>query len=107
KAILGSGLAPRAVDPDGLRQYLNFQFCLGETTLFRGIRRLPPGHSLVWTAERGAQISSYWDLQFRIDSDSSDEGFRQRLLALLTDAVRLRLRADVPLGAHLSGGLDS
>ncbi|MCD6406035.1 MAG: asparagine synthase (glutamine-hydrolyzing), partial [Planctomycetes bacterium] len=107
KAILASGALKGRVDAEGLRQYLSFQFCLGETTLFEGIRKLEPGHNLVLRPRCDPKVEKYWDISFELDTDSPEEYFVERIRELVEDAVRLRLRSDVPLGAHLSGGLDS
>ncbi len=107
KALLAAGVWTDRPDPEGLRQYLTFQFCLGERTLFSGIYKLLPGHNLLLQQGREPQINCYWDLDFDIDEERSEEDFSEELLQLLQDSVRLRLRSDVPLGAHLSGGLDS
>lgn len=108
KALFADRSVPRVPDDDGLRQYLAFQFCLGDRTLFRDIRRLPPGHVLSFAPGDAAPcVRAYWDVQFHVDEDHSDTWFVRRLRELLEDSVRLRLRADVPLGAHLSGGTDS
>jgi asparagine synthase (glutamine-hydrolysing) len=108
KALLLDRGAPRAVDPDALRQYLTFQFCLGDRTLFAGVQRLAPGHLLTFApGEPAPRVRAWWDLRFEIDEQHGAPWFRDRLRSLLEDSVRLRLRADVPLGAHLSGGVDS
>lgn len=108
KALLVDRDNRRGVDNDGLRQYLTFQFCLGDRTMFNGVHRLPPGHVLTFApGDREPRIRQYWDVDFTIDEDHSARWFQQRLHELLEDSVRLRLRADVPLGAHLSGGVDS
>ena len=107
KAILaGKSLKP-AMDMDGLRQYLTFQFCLGPQTLFKEIRRLEPGHNLVLRPGGPPRITKYWDVSFNIDFEHDEDYYVRKLVALLEDGVRLRLRSDVPLGGHLSGGLDS
>ncbi len=104
--FLYPGLDPD-INPDGLADYLTFQFCLEEKTLFRGIQKLLPGHTLLVKADGSLNIYKYWDLDFQIDTDHTEDYFHSQLLRLLEDSVRLQLRADVPVGAHLSGGLDS
>ncbi|MBQ42446.1 MAG: asparagine synthase (glutamine-hydrolyzing), partial [Gemmatimonadetes bacterium] len=93
------------LDHDALQDYLNLQYCLGDKTLFKGIHRLLPGHRLVWEAGT-VRTEQYWDLDFT-PQEIGEEEVVERLRWLLADAVRLRLRSDVPLGTHLSGGLDS
>jgi asparagine synthase (glutamine-hydrolysing) len=107
KALLASGRVGAAPDTDGLRQYLTFQFCLGDQTMFRDVKKLPPGHNLVLRLGQDPEIAEYWDLRFQIDQEHDESYFTERLYFLLEDSVRLRLRSDVPLGAHLSGGVDS
>lgn len=107
KSLVAAGVIQPECDPDGLRQYLTLQFCLEDTTLFRGVRRLEPGCNLVLSTGSAPRLERYWELEFSPDLDHTERYFVDRLQWLLEDAVRLRLRADVPLGAHLSGGLDS
>ena len=107
KALFQSGIVKPELNSDGLAEYLTFQFCLRERTLFKDIRKLEPG---CWmTVSRGGEtrIQKYWDLDFRVDTDHTPDYFEFELMRLLEDAVRIQLRADVPVGAHLSGGLDS
>ncbi len=107
KALLAyDGLLPE-LNQDALADYLTFQFCLGEKTLFKGVNKLLPGHSLTLKPDGSMSIQRYWGLDFQIDTDHTEEYFQQQLLRLLEDAVRIQLRADVPVGAHLSGGSDS
>ena len=93
-------------DLEGLRDYLTFQFCLDGNTLFEGVRELPPGH---WLAlrDRNIQINRYWDVYYRLDFGRSGGSFEEELRELMADSVRVHLRADVPVGAYLSGGIDS
>ncbi len=109
KAFFAAGLAAPEVDLEGLQQYIAFQFCLGERTLFKNIRRLEPGHFLTYRPGRELEpsIVRYWDISHDIDSHHTEEYFADQLLVLLQDAIRLQLRSDVPVGAHLSGGMDS
>jgi asparagine synthase (glutamine-hydrolysing) len=107
KALLESGLRQAEVNPQGFADFLTFQFCLGEKTMFKGIHKLLPGHFL-WVKPDGTlQINAYWKLDFSVDTDHTAHYFEHQLMHLLDDSVRLQLRADVPVGAHLSGGLDS
>ncbi len=93
-------------DAAALAEYLTFQYGIGEHTLFKGINRLPPGHALL--AENGEiKVWRYWDVTYEIDFDHSPGYFERRLVELLNESVALHLRADVPVGSYLSGGLDS
>ena len=105
KGILADPEVPRAVDPLALRDYLAFQNVFGDKTLFEGIRILEPG--TVLTAEGGrVAVRPYWDLAFRRD-DGDTTAWAGRYGALLEESVRMQLISDVPLGSHLSGGIDS
>ncbi len=107
KALLVHPEAPRKRSSRGLSQYLAFQFCFDDLTLFDGIRKLPPGFVLKRCARGPCEVRRYWDLNFQIDEDHNERYFFDRLEQLMENAVRLQLRSDVPLGAYLSGGLDS
>ena len=110
KAILASGLVKAESNPAGLQDYLTFQFCLDDKTLFNGIKKLEPGYCLV--AQLGQEKLSvttrqFWDVNYDIDDTHNEKWFIDNLASLIEDSTRMHLRADVPLGAHLSGGLDS
>ncbi len=93
-----------------LYDYITFQFCLHDKTFFKGVKKLMPGHYLLLenvSTEPQLRIHQYWDLEFSLDLEHSEEHFVDQLMMLLQDAVRLQLRSDVPLGSHLSGGIDS
>ena len=99
-----------AVDPIGLAHYLTLNYTLGEHTLIKGMRRLSPGHYLL--IEEGCEPveQRYWNLSkcfIEKRHFASEQAAEEELRALVDDAVRLRLVADVPLGAFLSGGVDS
>ncbi|MBI2469447.1 MAG: asparagine synthase (glutamine-hydrolyzing) [Candidatus Rokubacteria bacterium] len=76
-------------------------------SIVRGVRKLEPGHVLVASFGEGARIERYWDVQFEPDHGRPEADFVERLRELLTDSVRLHLVSDVPVGAFLSGGIDS
>ncbi len=107
KAILSTDAVEPRAGEDGLRQYLTYQFCLDDHTLFEGVRKLQPGHNMILKAGKSPEITKYWDINFEIDAEHDESYFVDKLSRILEDSVRLRLRADVPLGTHLSGGLDS
>ncbi len=95
-----------ATDHEGLKDYLAFQFCLNGKTLFRGIRELLPAHSL--TARAGHVASRrYWDIYYRLDFDHTARYFEETIRNLISESVELHMRSDVPVGAYVSGGLDS
>lgn len=108
KALLATGLIQKKANRKALQDYLVFQTVLGEKTLFHQVKKLLPGHYMLVDKEaRIVEIKKYWDVSFDIDYDHTEEYFVDRLRVLLEDAVKIRLRSDVALGAHLSGGLDS
>jgi asparagine synthase (glutamine-hydrolysing) len=93
-------------DPEGLKDYLAFQFCLAGKTLFDGVRELLPGHRL--TVHNGAiRTERYWEVYYDLDWSHREAWYEQRIEELLHDSIRMHLRADVPVGAYVSGGLDS
>ena len=114
KAILCDHEVPREMDPLALRLYLTLSFIPTPWTIFKNLRKLPPGHYLL--AEKGKiSVNEYWDISLgETDSekatlsDTLDIGHHKaRLRDLLEASVKRRLISDVPLGAFLSGGLDS
>ena len=108
KAIVASGMVRAALREDALPDYLANHATSGEGTLLAGIKRLLPGHTLVW---RNGEIRTrrYWDLRFEAEAEETrpDAELVAEYRDRLREAVRLRLMADVPLGAFLSGGIDS
>jgi asparagine synthase (glutamine-hydrolysing) len=109
KALLAHP-AIRAVPNEALlSEYLAFGYTSGEETLFQGIRKLPPGHWLTYSAETGQlTIEQYWDVpDTPPDEVPSEADWIATVRGGLEETVRLRLMADVPLGVFLSGGVDS
>lgn len=105
-AILASGLVEGRPDPAALAEYLTLQYVPPPRSGFAGIEKLAPGERLVYEAGE-ARVERYWKLDFDHPEDLGEEEALERLDALLGEATRERLVADVPLGAFLSGGIDS
>jgi asparagine synthase (glutamine-hydrolysing) len=111
KALLAWPGAPREIDPQAIAEYVAAGYLPGETVVFRGYEKVPPAHFIRGSLddpERGV-AEPYWRLDMSDDegagaiSDRADEDLGE----LLGDAVRIRLRSDVPVGVFLSGGIDS
>jgi asparagine synthase (glutamine-hydrolysing) len=112
KALLAHPDVTAKLDYGALQQAFTFWFAIAPRTMFTGIEQLRPGHSVI--IENGeATLLRYWAIEFDDDDPGSEISNKQEELwieevgALLMDATRIRLRADVPVGAYLSGGLDS
>ena len=91
---------------DALDAYLSFGYVPDPLSIFRGIVKLPPGHHLSFVDGR-VTVEQYWDFSYAPAEVKKEEDYLDELRALLDEAVRLRLVSDVPLGAFLSGGVDS
>jgi asparagine synthase (glutamine-hydrolysing) len=112
KALLASPVVPREIDPVTLDQIFTYWSPLAGRTIFRGIQQIPPGHYLTYSGG-DTVVKQYWAHSFPSEATTSSrddsvtaehlEQFRE----LLIDATLIRLRSDVPVGAYLSGGLDS
>jgi asparagine synthase (glutamine-hydrolysing) len=99
----------REIDPQGLNDIFTFWSTLAPRTTFKNVLELPPGHS-AWVRDGKVTVSNYWDVEFPAAgeaSNRSEQDYADELLSLLVDSTRIRLRSDVPVGAYLSGGLDS
>ena len=108
KAILAHGAVDRSIDPAALEDYLTLGMIPGERSIFRRVRKLPPAH--VWSVEPGRWDRSprrYWQFEIRPDTTRSVAQWREALEAKIDETVRAHQIADVPVGAFLSGGLDS
>jgi len=105
KAILKCPELNCSIDPVALNNYLTFEYIPAPRSVFREIKKLPPGHWLRWQEDR-LRDRPYWQLK-PVENDITEGEAGEKLTALLKDAVQMRLISDVPLGAFLSGGLDS
>jgi asparagine synthase (glutamine-hydrolysing) len=106
KALLAGDALPRDIDEQALSDYFSFGYIPAPKTIYRSVRKVMPGHYLVATAS-GVRETRYWDLSFANVEQRSEAEWGERLRHELCDATRVRLMSDVPLGAFLSGGIDS
>ncbi|MEW5977039.1 MAG: asparagine synthase (glutamine-hydrolyzing) [Acidobacteriota bacterium] len=107
KCLLQHPRVSRELDSQALDEYLTYQYIPAPHTIFRAIRKLPPAHYL--TCDSGqVKVGRYWNLDYEPKIQGTSEQELQALLVdRLEDATRIRLKSDVPLGAFLSGGVDS
>lgn len=106
KAILETEIE-REIDMGGLSAYLTHQYTIGRNTMFKGIEKILGGELLIFNIKKKEiEIKRYWDIKENI-INGSEEYFVKKLRSLLEESAKLRLVADVPIGAFLSGGIDS
>jgi asparagine synthase (glutamine-hydrolysing) len=107
KALLAYDPSLAEMDLESLDQYLSLRLIAPPRSMFRAIRKLAPAHSLIFDADAGLRIQRYWDLRYEPKLTGSDDDLVDELEARLIDCLRLHMVSDVPVGAFLSGGLDS
>jgi asparagine synthase (glutamine-hydrolysing) len=106
KAILKDPGVTHEIDPEAVSDYFSFLYVPAPKSIFKNIRKVLPGHYVV-VSGHGLREASYWDLSFAETDDLTEEKWCEKILETLQEAVRLRLLSEVPLGAFLSGGVDS
>ncbi len=106
KSLLQHPAVPRDLDWTGLDAFFAYGYVPAPWTAYHGIRKLEPGHYLI-ADERGVRQEQYWDLTFGPKLSGSERDLEHELLERLRESVRMRLLSEVPLGAFLSGGIDS
>ena len=110
KCLMESGHVKAEIDPESLNRVFTFWTIPSPGTMFKGVKELPPGHYMV-VREHETEIKPYWELSFQGESGGDEtrslSDSMEEFESILTDSVRLRLRADVPVAAYLSGGIDS
>jgi len=106
KALVETGLVEKRLDPVALYNYFANSYVMGPRTIFRGVRRLQPGH---WLKAEGANVQEqcYWAPPNPTEERADEKAIIEEALDILKDSVRLRLVSDVPVGFFLSGGVDS
>jgi asparagine synthase (glutamine-hydrolysing) len=106
RALLSALPHQPELDLQAIDDYLSLQYIPEPYTAYKGVFKLPAAHRLIW--ERGQlRIEPYWDFVYEPKHTASEDDLIEELRGIATDAVRMRLISEVPLGAHLSGGIDS
>ena len=105
-ALMRSGLVRNELNPGAIDAYFTFLYIPAPDTIYQDARKLMPGEKLVWEHGKAA-TEKYWRLRFEPDPSWTLDSAAGRYLELVTDSIRLRRMSDVPLGAFLSGGIDS
>jgi asparagine synthase (glutamine-hydrolysing) len=106
KGVLAADPNLREMDPEALHQYLTLRIIAPPRTMYRGIRKLPPGHRMLFK-DGQLTIERYWNLHYEPKLRFSEEALLDELEERMLEAVRYHMVSDVPVGAFLSGGLDS
>lgn len=107
KSILQLPGISRDIEPSAIPDYLSYHYIPDPKTIYRNIFKLPPAHYMVVAVGSEPHIAEYWDVGFSVSGNISINQAEDKLVELLRDATRIRMLADVPLGAFLSGGVDS
>ena len=105
-SLLASGLIDKEIDPKAINYYLTFGYIPAPMTIYKNVYKLPPAHILIFKNGQ-VNIKRYWNLDYTKKIEISEEEAASEVLRLLKEAVKIRLQSDVPLGAFLSGGIDS
>lgn len=106
KCLLAADGFERQINFKAMSEYFTYKYVPGPETIYQGIQEVPPGHVAVWS-DGAFQLRRYWRLRSNPDPGKSIDYFREGLLHHLKEAVNLHLMSEVPLGAFLSGGIDS
>lgn len=106
KALLAANVISRELDAEALCDYFSLGYIPAPKTIYRSVRKVLPGHYVLVTAD-GTRENCYWDLSFGEAEQRTEEEWCEQLKNELCEATRIRLMSDVPLGAFLSGGIDS
>jgi asparagine synthase (glutamine-hydrolysing) len=105
KSIVQISTVPREIEPKALDTFLTFEYIPSPYSIFKNVFKLPPGHWMIYE-DGQAKVRPYWSLEYQ-KSELSEKQLLQKFDELLEDSINIRLMSDVPLGAFLSGGLDS
>ena len=106
KSLIAAGAVPREIDLEAFDHYLSYLYAPRDRSLFKSVRKLAPGHFLRWRDGK-TEVVKYWEVPASETFQGTADEAAEQLRSVLTDAVRSHLVSDVPLGAFLSGGVDS
>ena len=106
KSILSDPGFRRSIDKEAMASYLMYSYIPAPLSIYNGIKKLPPGHLLIYK-NRKINVREYWDLYFEPNRQKKEKDFISEFMDILKESVNMRLMSDVPLGAFLSGGIDS
>ena len=106
QGLLADPALSRTLNPQAVDQYLTYGYVPSPHSILEGVAKLPPAHRLIWDVQ-GLRVERYWQLAYEPKQTLTEGEAREQFLELFREAVRIRLRSDVPVGAFLSGGLDS
>lgn len=109
KAILSAGNIDKTISYDALDSYFAFGYITSDLSIYKSVKKLQPGHYLLlsFKNEVSFDIKKYWEVQFDPDYSKTENEWNEEIEACLSETVKLHMIADVPLGAFLSGGIDS
>jgi asparagine synthase (glutamine-hydrolysing) len=109
KAITAADGVDRTIDPQALDSYLTYGYIIGDRTIYRRVRKLEPAHTLVVEGRTGwtPVTHRYWHPVFAPDHSRTEDDWCEEIEAVLSETVKMHMISDVPLGAFLSGGIDS
>jgi asparagine synthase (glutamine-hydrolysing) len=107
KVLLQLPEVERHINWEALGHLFTFQYTPAAESIIEGVHKLEPGHSLILSPDGGLRRHRYWDVHFKPETGRDEGWFVERLRALLEESVRMHLASDVPVGAFLSGGVDS
>ncbi|PVY78315.1 asparagine synthase (glutamine-hydrolysing) [Tamilnaduibacter salinus] len=106
KALQQAPFVTTTLRPDAIKDFFFYQYVPDPKSIYRDVHKLAPGHWM-WVTDREVETHRYWDVRFRESDSRTESEWAEGLRDTLADAVRLRLVSDVPVGAFLSGGVDS
>ncbi|MFN7949265.1 MAG: XrtA/PEP-CTERM system amidotransferase [Blastocatellia bacterium] len=106
KSVIANPHVPRETDPEAIADYFSYQYIPSPKSVFRHVRKLRPGHYLI-VNRQGVREQEYWDIDFSVTDERSEDEWGELLITACREAVDARLMSEVPLGAFLSGGIDS